>query len=316
MKQVLQRNFTTTTRLSQNVNNVKEVEVLYANGLPVINLPLPSRGEICSFTLKPVTSTVGEFIGNLKAEDGGIDRACIYNIEGQRVASSTSIGVLLLDDFVLAINDKTYQVDKPAINPDASVTPEHVEQISNAKILISQLYARLNIGEHQVSAEKDLQKELEGLKVELAPLQMVRDNCERQAVIGTKASLVTGMVVMAAQYGILARLTWWEYSWDIMEPVTYFITAGYAMAMYGYFLLTQQEYIYPAARDRVYLRWFYRAAKKNDFNINKYNDLIEKIEKREKDLSRLRDPLELHLPVESKREQIPTQWKKNELKQQ
>ena len=59
---------------------VAEVEVLYANGLPVINLPLPSRGEICSFTLKPVTSTVGEFIGNLKAEDGGIDRACIYNI--------------------------------------------------------------------------------------------------------------------------------------------------------------------------------------------------------------------------------------------
>ena len=53
------------------------------------------------------------------------------------------------------------------------MTPEHVEQISNAKILISQLYARLNIGEHQVSAEKDLQKELEGLKVELAPLQMV-----------------------------------------------------------------------------------------------------------------------------------------------
>ena len=33
------------------------------------------------------------------------------------MASSTSIGVLLLDDFVLAINDKTYQVDKPAINP-------------------------------------------------------------------------------------------------------------------------------------------------------------------------------------------------------
>ena len=45
---------------------------------------------------------------------------------------------------------------------------------------------------------------------------------------------------MAAQYGVLARLTWWEYSWDIMEPVTYFITAGYAIAMYGYFLLTQQ----------------------------------------------------------------------------
>lgn len=23
---------------------------------------------------------------------------------------------------------------------------------------------------------------------------------------------------MSVQFGILARLTWWEYSWDIMEP--------------------------------------------------------------------------------------------------
>lgn len=45
---------------------------------------------------------------------------------------------------------------------------------------------------------------------------------------------------MATQFGILARLTWWEYSWDIMEPVTYFITYGTAMAMYAYFVLTRQ----------------------------------------------------------------------------
>jgi hypothetical protein len=43
-----------------------------------------------------------------------------------------------------------------------------------------------------------------------------------------------------SQFGILARLTWWEYSWDIMEPVTYFITYGTAMAMYAYFVLTRQ----------------------------------------------------------------------------
>jgi hypothetical protein len=45
---------------------------------------------------------------------------------------------------------------------------------------------------------------------------------------------------MATQFGILARLTWWEYSWDIMEPVTYFITYGSAMAMYAYFVMTRQ----------------------------------------------------------------------------
>ena len=68
----------------------------------------------------------------------------------------------------------------------------------------------------------------------------VRDQCEQSAVTRTKVSMIGGMVAMAAQYGVLARLTWWEYSWDIMEPVTYFVTAGYAMVFYAYFLLTQQ----------------------------------------------------------------------------
>ena len=45
---------------------------------------------------------------------------------------------------------------------------------------------------------------------------------------------------MALQFGLLARLTWWEYSWDIMEPVTYFVGYGTAMACYAYFVLTRQ----------------------------------------------------------------------------
>lgn len=32
------------------------------------------------FTLKPITHTVGDFISMLKAEDLGIDRACITTI--------------------------------------------------------------------------------------------------------------------------------------------------------------------------------------------------------------------------------------------
>lgn len=56
---------------------------------------------------------------------------------------------------------------------------------------------------------------------------------------GTIMSWV-GLGLMSVQFGILARLTWWEYSWDIMEPVTYFVTYGTAMAAYSYFVLTKQ----------------------------------------------------------------------------
>ena len=50
--------------------------------------------------------------------------------------------------------------------------------------------------------------------------------------------------MMSVQFGVLARLTWWEYSWDIMEPVTYFVTYGTAIGAYCYFVLTKQEYLF------------------------------------------------------------------------
>ena len=49
-----------------------------------------------------------------------------------------------------------------------------------------------------------------------------------------------GLGLMGLQFGILARLTWWEYSWDIMEPVTYFVTYGTTMAMFAYYVTTKQ----------------------------------------------------------------------------
>ena len=52
-----------------------------------------------------------------------------------------------------------------------------------------------------------------------------------------------GLGLMAVQFGVLARLTWWEYSWDVMEPVTYFVGYGTAIAMFAYYVVTKQVII-------------------------------------------------------------------------
>ena len=70
---------------------------------------------------------------------------------------------------------------------------------------------------------------------------------------------------MSIQFGILARLTWWEYSWDIMEPVTYFVTYGTAIAGYAYFVMTRQEFLYQEAKDRQSLVTFHKKASKHRF---------------------------------------------------
>lgn len=128
-----------------------------------------------------------------------------------------------------------------------------------------QLYEALHVGEYHVKKEKELIERLEELKYQLTPLEEVnifthtiiilifcelsnygtfsfqkKQELDAQAV--RKANMMTwlGLGLMSVQFGILARLTWWEYSWDIMEPVTYFVTYGTAMAAYAYFCVTRQ----------------------------------------------------------------------------
>ena len=52
----------------------------YSRGLPQITVPLPSRREKCRFTLKPISNTVGDFIGQLHTEDRGIDRVVLRTL--------------------------------------------------------------------------------------------------------------------------------------------------------------------------------------------------------------------------------------------
>ena len=79
----------------------------------------------------------------------------------------------------------------------------------------------LHVQEHQASQEQRLLRELEELKDDLAPLEEQRNILSAQAEKRTNHLTWLGLGAMSVQFGILARLTWWEYSWDIMEPGNY-----------------------------------------------------------------------------------------------
>ena len=47
------------------------------------------------------------------------------------------------------------------------------------------------------------------------------------------------MFGMASLWGIMARLTWWEYSWDVIEPCTFFVGYAGAIICYSFYLSTK-----------------------------------------------------------------------------
>ena len=89
------------------------VPVFFRNGYPVISVSLPSKGEDCDFMLNPLNETVGDFVDHLKKEDGGIERAILYTKQGAKIAKSTRLNQLFIEDFDLLINDNKYHVSVP-----------------------------------------------------------------------------------------------------------------------------------------------------------------------------------------------------------
>ena len=197
------------------------VTVQVVQGLPHLTVPLPSRNEPCIFVLKPITHTIGDLIMMLKTEDHGIDRVVVRSTEGIRMASTTSIQTLMKSDFDLLINDVAYRVQPPPFEASAgliALSDDELQRMGDVRGLVGQLYEALNVEEYQVQEEQKLVRELEAMKDELAPLEESRKILAEQAERRTTHLTWFGLGLMSVQFGILARLTWWEYSWDIMEP--------------------------------------------------------------------------------------------------
>ncbi|XP_028897644.1 calcium uniporter protein, mitochondrial isoform X5 [Zeugodacus cucurbitae] len=280
-----------------------DVYVEYIQGLPHLTVPLPSRLEKCRFALRPVSHKVGDLIDMLKIEDHGIDRAIVLNKCGVRIASTCAIDSLMDEPFWLQINDNKYEVIPPKRK---KMDSEDLKSLSDVRTLVAQLYEALHVGEYHLHKEHELVKTIENLKFEISPLEMEKQELARLAERKTVIATWVGLSLMAVQFGVLARLTWWEYSWDIMEPVTYFVTYGTTMALYAYYCLTKSEYAFENVRDRLFLITMHKKAKRKNFDIEKYNLLKRQIAEAEYDLRRLRDPINLQLPPHVDRSQRST----------
>ncbi|XP_078499481.1 calcium uniporter regulatory subunit MCUb, mitochondrial-like [Lissotriton helveticus] len=272
-----------------------DVTVNYKHGLPVINVPLPSRKELCQFTVKPMVMTVGHFLQDMQREDKGIDTASILSTDGARISSNTLMEVVLRNNFTLLINNATYQVEPPIVD---KVNRENASEMDNIKSLVHSLYTALHLEGHQLRKERGLLQKLDNLQEQLQPLESMKFGILQNAQGKTTRLLWIGLALLSTQGGAMAWLTWWVYSWDIMEPVTYFFTYGSAIAFYAYFVLTRQDYVYPEIKDRQLLNYFYKSARRKSFDVEQYNKLKEELSETEANLRRLQDPLQLKLPIQ------------------
>ena len=110
---ILERNDDLEMFFKNMVCILESASASFKHGLVMLSLPLPSRNELCEFALKPITHSVKDVVQFIKDEDGGVERAAIYNTDGNRVSLSTPVEILMQNDFKIVINEREFDVVPP-----------------------------------------------------------------------------------------------------------------------------------------------------------------------------------------------------------
>jgi len=165
---------------------------------------------------------------------------------------------------------------------------------------VSRILAELSDDTYLKDQLATKQAELEQLKKELQPMHEQRLLLERKAHNTATTYILLGFGYCVVQAALVARLTWWELSWDVMEPVTYMLTFATVLIGYSYFVLTGSEYTFEGLRRTLEKRKLVKLIRKKQFDEATYNKLQEEALVRQEEVQRLLeeiklDPVSLHL---------------------
>ncbi|TVU47845.1 hypothetical protein EJB05_07459, partial [Eragrostis curvula] len=123
------------------------------------------------------------------------------------------------------------------------------------------------------AAADDDKKKREEEEEELEAMEAQKAAIDADAAAQVRRELWCGLAALAAQTLGFMRLTFWELSWDVMEPVCFYVTSLYFMAGYAFFMRTATEPSFEGffrARFATRQRRLMRARR---FDVHRYNAL-------------------------------------------
>ncbi|KAJ6693471.1 hypothetical protein OIU85_004258 [Salix viminalis] len=108
---------------------------------------------------------------------------------------------------------------------------------------------------------------------ELKMLQEKKEEIDVQAHKEVRRILYSGLCLALLQVGLFFRLTFWEFSWDVMEPIAFFATTSSIVIGYAYFLITARDPTYQDLMKRLFLSRQRKLFKKLNFDVERFKEL-------------------------------------------
>jgi calcium uniporter protein, mitochondrial len=108
---------------------------------------------------------------------------------------------------------------------------------------------------------------------ELKQLLIKKEEIDKLAHRQVRRILWSGLGFFITQVGLFFRLTFWEFSWDVMEPIAFFITATGLVVGYAYSLITSRDPTYQDFMERLFSSRQRKIARRRNFDMQRFNEL-------------------------------------------
>ncbi|CAD6210277.1 unnamed protein product [Miscanthus lutarioriparius] len=113
----------------------------------------------------------------------------------------------------------------------------------------------------------------EARKRELEAMESQKAAIDADAAAAVRRELWCGLGLLATQTLGFMRLTFWELSWDVMEPVCFYVTSLYFMSGYAFFMRTATEPSFEGFFRSRFASKQRRLMRARGFNVHRYNAL-------------------------------------------
>ena len=121
--------------------------------------------------------------------------------------------------------------------------------------------------------------ELVSLEADLAAQEAEVNAAKAKARRRSNVVVGTGLALMCTQLVVFMRLTYVELSWDVMEPISYFVGVFNAILVYIYFMVYQRDFSFNDWASRMqtsYTKW---AVSKKGIDWQRYKKIARKLRK-------------------------------------
>ncbi|RWW04297.1 hypothetical protein BHE74_00013563 [Ensete ventricosum] len=108
---------------------------------------------------------------------------------------------------------------------------------------------------------------------ELKEMEARKVSIDAEAAALVKREMWWGLGVLALQTAGFMRLTFWELSWDVMEPICFYVTSVYFMLGYAFFLRTSRDPSFEGFFHARFAARQKRLMKTHSFDMDRLNEL-------------------------------------------